>query len=76
MTRQEALAEAQRRWGPKGFADDHGEANPPYLGGVEHRYQVGCRGSARGERAFRDPVGGSGESWETAFSDADARSSR
>ncbi|GGG86892.1 hypothetical protein [Edaphobacter dinghuensis] len=69
MTRQEALVEAQRRWGPQ--AEVHRYNGSPRFGqptryGV---YRCSLLESATAQM-------GIGESWELAFSDADARHSR
>lgn len=72
MTRHEALVEAQRRWGADGCA---------LLEAPGERFQVGvwptCDDTKCADRGHRFHLyGASGDSWEAAFRDADARSSR
>lgn len=61
MSRAEALAEAQRRWGPT--------ARISY--GMIHGYRVGT--GNRSENVLTDVRGKSNQSWEAAFLDADRR---
>lgn len=75
MTRAEALAEAKRRWGPEAVVSSwrhigaHGKRR-----GQRWEYQVGCMEGVGEE--YGATWKGSGDSWEAAFADADARSSR
>jgi len=62
VTRAEALAEAQRRWGLR--AKLWNRTDPRYKG----RFRVG-----RELREYCGEVMGSGPSWEAAFADADRR---
>ena len=64
MTREEAQAEAERRWGPCGYAVVAGKS---FTGMDEH---------VVGLDTFMDApptIKGRGDSWESAFRDADRR---
>lgn len=70
MTRKEALAEAQRRWGRDG------KVRQRLSGASRFRFQVGVGGNPpypvlNPSRFF--VINGSGDSWEAAFADADER---
>lgn len=68
MTRMEALAEAQRRWGPTAYAD----AMPPEDTGLSFTdYAVGY--DAEDPDEPEEVQKGHGDSWEAAFADADRR---
>ena len=74
MTRAEALAEAQRRWGSYGDA--------PHSYAPATAYWIPCAddtetfyvGTLKADGSA--DVKGSGDSWEAAFADADRRAAR
>lgn len=67
MTREAALAEARRRWGPT--ADAWGGDGKPFYG----VRIVGTVVVRRVRGKFRETRKGVGPSWESAFADADRR---
>lgn len=67
MTRAEALAEAQRRWGTNAYVQ-RGPISDTYRVGTEHFDPF-----YPGNPADHFEVKGSGDSWEAAFADADRR---
>lgn len=62
MTKQEALTEARRRWGPYALVIEHGPQS----------YDRMCRGLTHGV-GLKSICFGNGTSWEAAFADADRR---
>lgn len=79
MTRQEALAEARKRWGPKGWVSTFYEDASMVPDGEEplQQQEVGLLvvewddDHVHASEEFL--VKGSGDSWEAAFLDADRR---
>lgn len=74
MTRTEALAEAQRRWGTSGEVNTLTEPRSMREVGDSplSLYEVGILEGGGGDWDVR----GSGDSWEAAFADADRKEAR